>query len=84
MKQYMLIKEITLRSKKSKMIEQELWGTLLAYNLIRFQMCRMAYSLKNILPYQLSFNQASSYIIKELMLRSAISPGNLCREASPQ
>ena len=77
MKQYLLRKEITLRSKKPDMIKQELWGTLLAYNLIRFQMCRMAYSLKNIYPYQLSFNQASCYIMRQLTIMPAMSPGNI-------
>jgi hypothetical protein len=41
---------------------------LLAYNLIRFQMARMAYSLKAVPPNQLSFHQAAHWIIKELMV----------------
>jgi IS4 transposase len=53
MKQYMLKDQLTLRSKKPEMIEQELWGVLLAYNLIRFQMAKMAHSLKDVMPYQL-------------------------------
>lgn len=77
MKQYMLHNQLTLRSKKPEMIKQELWGVLLAYNLIRFQMATMAYSLKDVQPYQLSFNRASAYIIKELTLLPFVSPGNI-------
>lgn len=77
MKQYMLGNRLTLRSKKPQMIRQELWGTLLAYNLLRFQMARMAYSLKGIHPNQISFNQAAGMIIKELMLLPAVSPGKV-------
>lgn len=76
MKQYMLQNKLTLRSKKPDMIRQELWGVLLAYNLIRFQMARMAYTA-GVEPNQLSFNQASIYIIKELTLLPAVSPGNI-------
>jgi len=77
MKQYMLHNELTLRSKKPEMVEQELWGVLLSYNLIRFQMAKMAHSLKDVMPYQLSFNRASAYIIKELTLLPFVSPGKI-------
>lgn len=77
MKQYMLQKRLTLRSKKPEMVRQELWGVLLAYNLLRFQMAQMAYSLDGIEPNQLSFSQASAYIIKELTLLPAVSPGRV-------
>lgn len=76
MKQSMLRSQLTLRSKKPTMVRQELWGLLLAYNLIRYQMARMAYKA-NIEPHQLSFNQASAHIIKELTLLPAVSPGNI-------
>lgn len=77
MKQYMLQNQMTLRSKKPDMVRQELWGILLAYNLLRFQMARMAYSMKGIEPNQISFNQAAIYIIKELTILPAVSPGNI-------
>jgi hypothetical protein len=77
MKQYMLGNRLTLRSKKPDMIRQELWGTLLAYNLLRFQLARMAYSLKGIHPCQISFNQAAGMIIKELTFLPAVSPGRV-------
>jgi hypothetical protein len=77
MKQYMLRNLLTLRSKKPEMIKQELWGVLLSYNLIRFQMAKMAHSLKGIMPYQLSFNRASAYIIQELTMLPFVSPGKI-------
>ena len=73
----MLQNQLTLRSKKPDMIRQELWGVLLAYNLLRFQMARMAYSLDGVEPNQISFNQAASYIIKELTTLPATSPGRI-------
>jgi len=77
MKQYMLRNQLTLRSKKPEMIKQELWGVLLSYNLIRFQMAKMAHSLKGVMPYQLSFNRASAYIIQELCMLPFVSPGKV-------
>lgn len=66
MKPSLLGNRLTLRSRTPDMVHQELWGTLLAYNLIRFQMARMAYSLDSVHPNQLSFHQAAHFIIKEL------------------
>ncbi len=77
MKQYMLKNQLTLRSKKPEMVEQELSGVLLAYNLIRFQMAKMAHSLKGVMPYQLSFSRASAYIIGELAMLPFVSPGKI-------
>lgn len=77
MKQHLLHNRLTLRSKIPERVRQELWGVLLAYNLLRFQMAQMAYSLKGIEPNQLSFTQATAYLIKELMLLPAVSPGNI-------
>jgi IS4 transposase len=77
MKQYMLQNHLTLRSKKPEMVRQELWGVLLAYNLLRFQMARMAYSLEGVEPNQISFNQAAAYIIRELTMLPAVSPGRI-------
>ncbi|WP_017016011.1 IS4 family transposase, partial [Enterovibrio norvegicus] len=55
MKQYMLQNSLTLRSKTPALVKQELWGMLLAYNLLRFMMCQMAYSLNTVMPYQIGF-----------------------------
>lgn len=77
MKQHLLHNHLTLRSKKPDMVRQELWGILLAYNLLRFQMAQMAYSLKGVEPNQLSFKQATAFLIKELTLLPAVSPGKV-------
>jgi IS4 transposase len=75
MKQHLLHSRLTLRSKIPEMVRQELWGVLLAYNLLRFQMAQMAYSLKGIEPNQLSFTHAAAFLIKQLTLLPAVSPG---------
>jgi IS4 transposase len=77
MKQHLLHNRLTLRSKKPEMVRQELWGVLLAYNLLRFQMAQMAYSLKGVEPNELSFTQATAFLIKELTLLPAVSPGRI-------
>ena len=77
MKQHLLHNRLTLRSKKPDMVRQELWGVLLAYNLLRFQMAQMAYSLKGIEPNELSFTQTAAFLIKQLTLLPAVSPGRI-------
>ena len=77
MKQHLMHNRLTLRSKKPEMVRQELWGVLLAYNLLRFQMAQMAYSLDGVEPNQLSFAQATAFLIKELTLMPAVSPGKI-------
>jgi len=77
MKQSLLGNRLTLRSRTPEMVFQELWGTLLAYNLIRFQMARMAYSLDAVHPNQLSFHQAAHWLIKELTILPWVSPGRV-------
>jgi len=79
MKQFMLHNRLTLRSKTPELIRQELWGTLLAYNVLRYQMIKMAYSMKGIEPNEMSFSQCLAYLIKELTLLPAVTPGNIPR-----
>ena len=50
MKQHLLESRFTLRSNLPELINQELWGLLLAYNLIRYKMILMAKSLKWVYP----------------------------------
>ena len=67
-KQFLLGNRWALRSKLPEMVRQELWGILLTYNLIRYQMIKMAFSLKgDYLPYQLSFSGAVSEILRLLI-----------------
>ncbi|HHQ4465196.1 IS4 family transposase [Aeromonas veronii] len=68
---------LTLRSKKAAGIRQELWGVLLAYNLLRSQMVKMAASLKGYTASQLSFHMASVYLIHELSCMPYLSPGSI-------
>ena len=69
--------KLTLRSKKPEGIRQELWGLVLAYNLLRYQMVRMASTLKGYTASQLSFHMASVYLLHELSCLPFISPGNV-------
>ncbi|EJL6296938.1 IS4 family transposase, partial [Vibrio cholerae] len=75
MKQYMLQNSLTLRSKTPALVKQELWGMLLAYNLLRFMMCQMAYSLDTVMPYQIGFKQASIFLVSQLQMLPAVAPG---------
>ncbi|MCW6034658.1 IS4 family transposase [Pantoea sp. JK] len=79
MKQHLLNNELTLRSKTPELVKQELWGVALAYNLLRFMMAQMAYSLKNVEPYQLGFKQAALYLTGQLRLLPAVAPGKIPR-----
>ena len=69
--------KLTLRSKKPEGIRQELWGLVLAYNLLRYQMVRMASTLKGYTASQLSFHMASVYLLHELSCLPFISPGKV-------
>ena len=77
MKQHLLESRFTLRSNLPELINQELWGLLLAYNLIRYKMILMAKSLKGVYPNQLSFRDASSHIIYKLTQMPIYAPGNV-------
>ena len=63
MKSSLLNNEFTLRSKKPNMVRQELWGLLLSYNIIRYQMVNMAKSIPGLYPNQLSFTTSAHAII---------------------
>jgi len=76
-KQSLLDNRFTLRSNQPDLIRQELWGILLAYNLIRYKMILMAKTLKGIHPNQLSFHGASLHIIHHLSLLPYVTPGNI-------
>lgn len=75
-KQYLCGNRWTLRSKLPEMVRQELWGVLLTYNLVRYQMVKMAFSLKgDYLPYQLSFSGSLAEILRLLIGLPWSSPG---------
>ncbi|QLR44052.1 IS4 family transposase [Enterobacter sp. RHBSTW-00994] len=57
---------------------QELWGGLLAYKLVQYQMVQMVFHLKgDDLPNQLSFSGAISEIIRLLITQPWASPGKM-------
>jgi hypothetical protein len=63
MKSSLLKNEFTLRSKKPEMVHQELWGLLLSYNIIRYQMVNMAKQIPGLHANQLSFTTSAHAII---------------------
>lgn len=80
-KQYMLGNRLTLRSRLPELIKQELWGILLTYNLIRYQMVELCFSLKgNYLPYQLSFNGTLAHVTGLLVGLPYSTPGAIPRQ----
>lgn len=80
-KQYMLGNRLTLRSRLPELVKQELWGILLTYNLVRYQMVKMCHYLKgDYLPYQLSFNGALAHIMRLLVGLPYSTPGAIPRQ----
>ncbi len=76
-KQTMPLSRLILRSKKLTLVEQELWGVLLAYNPVRYQMIKMANHLKGYWPNQLSFSGACGLVMRMSMVLQGASPGRL-------
>jgi Insertion element 4 transposase N-terminal/Transposase DDE domain len=54
----------TIRSKSPGAVEQELWGLLIAYNLVRLEMERIADEI-GVSPLRISFIAALRYIVDE-------------------
>ncbi|MBD1567786.1 IS4 family transposase, partial [Vibrio sp. S12_S33] len=72
---------LTLRSRLPELVRQELWGILLTYNLIRYQMVQMCNTLNgDYLPYQLSFNGALAHIMRLIVGLPYASPGAIPRQ----
>ena len=80
-KQYMLGNRLTLRSRLPELVKQELWGILLTYNLVRYQMVKMCHQLKgDYLPYQLSFNGSLAHVLRLLVGLPYSTPGAIPRQ----
>lgn len=77
MKQSMHQSKHVLRSKKPDMVRQELWGLLLAYNLIRIVMIDALKDNDKITPIQLSFSQSMRQVVAFLMFTPIHSPSQL-------
>ena len=72
LKQSMLGSELTLRSRTVEGIYQEIWGALIAYNLIRREMASAAFEAK-CEPTELSFVR-SFHLIQHEMMWAARTP----------
>ena len=77
MKQILLDSSYTLRSKQPEMIEQELWGVLLSYNLLRYQMIEMIRRCPGVHPCELNFTSCTWAILGFLNGISADRSGNI-------
>ncbi|RMX11505.1 DDE transposase, partial [Allofranklinella schreckenbergeri] len=76
LKQELLGSELTLRSGTPQTVMQEVWGALLAYNLIRLEMAEVARQ-EGVAPTELSFTVALNYMRYEWLSLASISPGLL-------
>ncbi len=72
----MLEDELLLRSQSVEGIEQEVWGILIAYNLVRVEISRIAKEAK-VSPLRISFMMALRDIQDELMWCAIASPGSI-------
>jgi hypothetical protein len=70
----LLDREETIRSKSPMAVSQEIWGILIAYNLIRLEMERVAAEAK-VAPTRISFVTAAHYVIDEWLWCALASPG---------
>jgi hypothetical protein len=70
----MLDREEAIRSKTPDGVRQELWGILIAYNLIRLEMERVAAAAK-VEPVRISFVNAMRLICDEWLWCAIASPG---------
>lgn len=75
-KTQMLIQEETIRSRSVPAVTQEIWGILLAYNLIRLEMEKIAGEAE-VPPSRISFVMAMRYIRDEWMFCAVASPGSI-------
>jgi hypothetical protein len=77
-KQGMLKKATTLRSKLPELVRQEVWGTLIAYNLLRHEIAQMASDLC-VPPRRLSFQWLAFAITTALYHWPLQTPGTFPR-----
>jgi hypothetical protein len=64
---------VTLRSKKIELVYQEVWGLLLAYNLIRREASQAAVAHGRT-PADIRFKAACQYIAVQLIVMAAANP----------
>jgi hypothetical protein len=78
LKTELLDRAVTLRSQKPEGVEQELWGILLAYNLVRREMEKVAEEAK-VEPTRISFVMSLRLIQDEILWCAIASPGAIPR-----
>ncbi len=76
LKQSLLSETLTLRSRTPETVRQEIWGALLAYNLVRLEMAEVAREAK-VAPTELSFIRALHYLQQEWSWFAVTAPGKL-------
>ena len=64
---------VTLRSKKVELVYQEVWGLLLAYNIIRREASQAAVAFGRT-PSDIRFKPACQYIAVQLIVMAAANP----------
>ena len=79
----MLERQEALRSKKAEGVRQEIWGILLAYNLVRREMAEVA-EAAGVSPLRISFRHALMLIRIFCMAEAwSCAPGNLPKRLAP-
>lgn len=66
----------TIRSKAPSMVAQEVWGLLIAYNLVRLEMQRLAQEL-GVVPTRVSFVASLRHCVEQWHLATILSPGTI-------
>jgi hypothetical protein len=66
----------TIRSKSPSSVAQEMWGLLLAYNLVRLEIERVAAELK-VSPLRISFVAALREVAEQWHFATIVSPGTI-------
>lgn len=66
----------TIRSKSPSAVTQEVWGLLIAYNLVRLEMQRLAKEL-GVPPLRISFVASLRHCVEQWHLASILSPGTI-------
>lgn len=74
-----LDREETIRSRTPQTVRQEIWGILLAFNLVRLEMERVA-DEADVEPTRISFITALHLICDEWLWSAAAAPGSIPRQ----
>jgi len=81
LKQSMLGEALTLRSGLPEGVNQEIWGALMAYNLVRLEISKAALCA-GVAPTDLSFLRALHILQHELIWAAGMAPGKLAEHLS--